>query len=356
MAPRFPTPRGPLTDALRSHLIDDGPLLPRVPASIDVLVDDDVQLALWCCYQLHYQGFADVPDEAEWDLQTLAFRADLEARFEAALRDEHAVAALPADPTLALRILATRSGPPLAKTIEQSGTLDHLREFAIHRSSYQLKEADPHTWAIPRLHGRGRSAMIEIQADEYGEGRPGQAHAEIFAAALRDLGLDDRFGHYVDRLPGVTLATDNLVSMFGLHRRLRGALIGHLALFEMCSVTPMTRYLHAARRLGGLPNLERFYEVHVEADVHHARLALDEMVGSFAHDEPELGPDIIFGASALQRVETRLARHLLSSWDGGRSSLRPALGPPTEVPPSGPDERPDPRGRTLLLTGATTPA
>ena len=130
-------------------------------------------------------------------------------------------------------------------------------EFAIHRSAYQLKEADPHTFAIPRLGGPGRSAMIEIQADEYGGGRPGEAHAELFAAAMTDLGLDATFGHYVDRLPGSTLATDNLVSLFALQRRLRGALIGHLALFEMCSVTPMSRYLAAARRIGEAPNLER---------------------------------------------------------------------------------------------------
>ena len=30
------------------------------------------------------------------------------------------------------------------------------REIAVHRSGYQLKEADPHTWAIPRLNGSGQ--------------------------------------------------------------------------------------------------------------------------------------------------------------------------------------------------------
>ena len=166
--------------------------------------------------------------------------------------------------------------------------------------------------------------MIEIQVDEYGGGRPGEAHAELFAAAMTDLDLDPTFGHYVDRLPGSTLATDNLVSLFALQRRLRGALIGHLALFEMCSVTPMSRYLAAARRVGGAPNLERFYEVHVEADVHHARLALHEMVGGFVADEPALADDIVFGAAALSRVEARFAAAILDAWRAGWSSLRPA--------------------------------
>lgn len=336
MSPRLPAPRGPLSTALIDHLRTGTPLLPRIRDDIDALADDDFHLALWCCYELHYRGFDDVEDAAEWDLQVLAFRVDLEGRFERALRDEHATAVLPENPSAALRMISTWAGPPLARIIEETGTIEHLREFAIHRSSYQLKEADPHTWAIPRLSGPGRSALIEIQVDEYGEGRPGEAHAEIFAAAMRDLGLDETFGHYIDRLQGATLATDNLVSMFGLNRRLRGALIGHLALFEMCSVIPMGRYLTAARRVGGLPALEQFYEVHVEADAHHARLALDEMVAKFIDYEPELGADIIFGAAALSRVEARMARSILQAWEAGETSLLPSQpsdhGPGVERP------------------------
>jgi hypothetical protein len=172
--------------------------------------------------------------------------------------------------------------------------------------------------------------MVEIQADEYGDGVPGQAHCELFAAAMVDLDLDPTFAAYVDRLPGVTLATDNLISMFGLHRRLRGAAVGHLALFEMCSVAPMSHYLRAAQRHGGLPALERFYEVHVEVDEHHAVLALEGMVTPMVEADPELGPDIVFGAAALSRAEARLADHILRSWATGRSSLLPEV--PVAVP------------------------
>src|SRR5690606_28886980 len=200
-----------------------------------------------------------------------------------------------------------------------------LEEFAVHRSLYQLKEADAHTFGIPRLAGPGRAAMIEIQADEYGGGKPGESHAELFAAAMEELGLCTEMGAYVDALPGTTLATDNLVTMFGLNRRLRGALVGHLALFEMCSVVPMSRYLSAARRVGGLEALERFYEVHVEIDAHHAEVALRRMVGGIVETEPDLAGDIIFGAAALSRVEARFAQQVLVSWREGRSSLRRVL-------------------------------
>src|SRR5215207_5528275 len=113
-----------------------------------------------------------------------------------------------------------------------------------------------------------------------------------------ELGLDPTFGHYVDRLPGSTLATDNLVSYFGLHRRWRGALVGHLALFEMCSVGPMGRYSNALRRLGVGQRARRFYDEHILADEHHQHVALD-MVEGLLEVEPILGGEVIFGARAL---------------------------------------------------------
>ena len=91
----------------------------------------------------------------------------------------------------------------------------------------------------------------------------------------------------------------------------------------MCSVVPMGHYLRAAERLGGLPALERFYEVHVEVDEHHARLALEEMVRPMVEADPSIAADVIFGAAALSRVEARLADHVLRSWGEGRSSLLP---------------------------------
>ncbi|WP_421119349.1 iron-containing redox enzyme family protein [Aquihabitans daechungensis] len=325
MSPMLPTPRGPLSSALLARLADGDHLGDPSLRGVDPLTDDDFHLALWCCYELYHHGFEGVDDDQEWDPEIVRYRRVLESVFEAALRCEHQPGAVPSDPQVALRVIGTWAGPPLASTVAAHGELHHLQELAVHRSAYQLKEADPHTWAIPRLSGRGRSAMIEIQADEYGSGVPGEAHAELFADAMDQLGLCSEFGHYIDRLPGTTLATDNLVTMFGLNRRLRGALVGHLALFEMCSVTPMAKYLAAARRVGGLSALERFYEVHVDVDAHHADLALNQMVAGFVADEPQLAEDVIFGAAALAKVEGRFAHQILRAWEDGGSSLRPTL-------------------------------
>ena len=201
----------------------------------------------------------------------------------------------------------------------------------MHRSAYQLKEADPHSWALPRLHGRPKAAMIEIQADEYGGGDPRRIHAVLFARAMDALGLDSRYGAYVDRTPAITLATVNLMSMLGLQRRLRGAIVGHLALFEMTSSVPNRRYGNGLRRLGFGAEATAFYDEHVVADAVHENVAAVDLAGGLARQDPTLAPDILWGAAALAELEGRFARHLLDCWADGRSSLRAPIEPPAAV-------------------------
>jgi hypothetical protein len=206
----------------------------------------------------------------------------------------------------------------------ESGTREQMREFCAHRSAYQRNEADPHTWAIPRLRGRAKAAIVAIQYDEYGDGDASAMHAELFGSTMAALGLDPRPGAYLDRLPGTTLATGNLVTLLGLHRRWRAAAVGHLALFEMTSVTPMGRYAAALRRLGLPEDARRFYDEHVAADEVHERIAQDELVAGLLEAHPSAGGDVLFGARALAATERRFARALLGSWrQGGSSLLRP---------------------------------
>src|SRR3954452_22122882 len=104
-------------------------------------------------------------------------------------------------------------------------------------------------------------------------------HSGLFAQAMEALGLDATVNRYVDRLPGATLATVNLMSLFGLHRRWRGAIVGHLAAFEMTSSVPNRRYANALRRLGFGPRATDFFDEHVEADAVHENLAAVDLAG-----------------------------------------------------------------------------
>ena len=295
----------------------------------DGWADDDLQLALYLCYELHYRGFQGVDPRWEWHPDLLAFRSCLEDSFETGLTE--LVTFAPGTPAGSVEselwsLVEDAGGPSLSGYVCERGTLEQVRELAVHRSAYQLKEADPHTWAIPRLVGGSKAAMVEIQADEYGGGVEAEMHASLFAVTMAELGLDSRYGAYLDWIPGPTLATVNLMSLFGLHRRLRGALVGHLAVFEMTSVGPMGRYDAALARLGIGSRGRRFYQVHVEADAHHQHVASSEMAGRLAQDEPELADDILFGARALMAVERRFTEHVLDCWQAGRPSLRAPLG------------------------------
>jgi hypothetical protein len=331
-APPLPEPRGPLSEALFDLL--PGP--PRRAPRLGEVGDpwgEDLQLALYCCYELHYRSFAGVPDGWEWHPPLLAWRAELEEAFEVALRQacepagavagDHPGAAV--DVVEALRAQAAADGPSLSAHMEAQGTLEQFREFVVHRSPYQLKEADPHTWAIPRLEGTAKAAVVHVQMEEYGEGVEAAMHSTLFAGTMAALGLDASYGRYLDLVPATTLATTNLISMFGLHRRLRGALVGHLALFEMTSVTPMARYSAALARLGAPAEARRFYDVHIEADEVHGDVALHDMAASLGRQHPDLAADIAFGAVAANLVEGRFAAALLDAWAAGRTSLRAPL-------------------------------
>jgi Iron-containing redox enzyme len=325
----LPQPRGAVTELLLDAL--PGPVSrTRAPkAQVSPLRatpepgdDEDLQLALYLCYELHYRGLPGVDERWEWEPSLLALRGELERRFEGDLRRDVPVPAPRDAMDLALRaIMDADDAPSLSKHLERRGSLEQFREFVIHRSAYQLKEADPHSWALPRLTGGPKAAMVEIQADEYGGGDPRRIHAQLFADAMDALGLDSRYGAYVDHIPAVTLATVNLMSMFGLHRRLLGAIVGHLALFEMTSSVPNRRYARGLRRLG-VPEATGFFDEHVVADAVHENVAAVDLAGGLARAQPALEPDILWGAAALIELEGRFARHLLESWETGRSSLR----------------------------------
>ncbi|MGH2717073.1 MAG: iron-containing redox enzyme family protein [Actinomycetota bacterium] len=321
--PTLPTPRGPLSAYVVAALANRPHRLPPAPETTGG-DEDDFHLALYCCYELHYRGFDGCDPEWEWEPSLLSFRRRLEARFEAELRREIGPSDVaPSAVEQELWALARSDvAPSLSSYMLKRATLTQFREFLVHRSAYHLKEADPHSWAIPRLEGAAKAALIEIQADEYGGGRAPLMHATLFAHTMQALGLDARYGAYLDWIPGVSLASVNLISLLGLHRRLRGALVGHLALFEMTSTAPNRRYGLGLRRLGFGPEATHFFDEHVLADSVHELVAVHDLAASLAFSEPTLVGDIIFGARALAVMEQRCAQHLISSWRAGASSLR----------------------------------
>ena len=321
-ASRLPIARGPLSAVVIDRLTGRA-----AGTTVDVDVDDplgdeDLHLALYVCYELHYRGFDGVDDALEWDQHLLALRGALESAFEGAIRDEVPTEPIaPADVPARLRAIAEAGDAQIATFLGRSAERWHYEEFMIHRSAYHLKEADPHSWVIPRLFGPAKAALIEIQSDEYGGGDVDWMHAVLFGRTMELLGLDARYGAYLNRIPGRTLATVNLMSLFGLHRRLRGSAMGHLAAFELSSARPNRLYGNGLRRLGLRDDVTVFFDEHVEADSVHDMIATYDLAGALALQEPILSADIVFGARALELLDARWADRVLGRWRAGSTSL-----------------------------------
>ncbi|MCR2763119.1 iron-containing redox enzyme family protein [Microbacterium sp. zg.B48] len=323
-------PAGPIGDSLLEATRT------ALAASPDIAADDDLQFSLFLLYACAYGSLDWIDPDWEWHTGLLDARRAIESAFESELRrsvamPEPPVADAEAIAAALFALTAPTPGPSLSRFLAKRATLAQAREFLVQRSVYTLREADPHSWAIPRLTGRPKAALVEIQSDEYGGGRPERMHAEIFARTMRGAGLDPTYGRYVHLVPAVTLASQNAMSMFGINRRLLGAIVGHLAAFEMTSSLPNRMYGDGFRRLGFGADVTEYFDEHVEADAVHEQIAARDLAGGLGEDRPDLIADIFFGAAACLALDDRVADGMRAAFEGGRSSLRPGAELPARV-------------------------
>ena len=281
---------------------------------------DDLQLALYVCYELHYRSFAGVDGRWEWDPDLLRLRSAMEDCFVDALRrdvvDESDLAS-----ALEPLLVEPVDADGVSQFLRDSATLDQLREYLAMRSLYHLKEADPHAWVIPRLQGQAKASLVAVEFDEFGAGRADRAHAHLFANLMAALGLDDTYGHYLDAAPSPALATVNMMSMFGLHRSLRGALVGHFAAAEITTAPAARRMVQALQRLAAPAECFVFYDEHIEADAVHEQVMRHDVLEDLVEHEPDLERDIVFGIVATSLLEDRLAAYLLTNWREGNNAV-----------------------------------
>jgi hypothetical protein len=288
----------------------------------------DLQLALYMCYELHYRGFAGVDPAWEWSPALLHLRAQLERAFLAGVRRD--VGPIEPDHTAVAEMDALSiepvNGEGPSYYLRDTGTWEQMREYFVHRSLYHLKEGDPHAWAIPRLTGQAKASFVAVEFDEYGAGRGAHLHQQLFANLMDAAGLDSTYLGYLDAVPAEALAVVNLMSMFGLHRRLRGAAIGHFAATEITSPPGSRRLVEALQRLGAPDACVTFYREHVEADAVHEQVVRIDVVGDMVARDPRLDRDVVFGMRAFGVVEDHLADTMIAAWKAGQTSLRRPLG------------------------------
>lgn len=147
-------------------------------------------------------------------------------------------------------------------------------------------------------------------------------HSQLFADLLTDAGLSAGYLDYLDRTPACGLATVNFMSLCGLHRSLRGALVGHFAAAEITTAPSAQRLDKGLQRLDAPERCRLFYTEHVEADAVHEQVLRNDVVGGLLADEPHLASDVVFGVQATDLLESRLAEHFMTAWQDGRSAIR----------------------------------
>ncbi len=286
----------------------------------------DLQLALSMCYELHYRGFSGVDPAWEWHPALLTLRAELEHVFLAGVhRDVGPVENQTAEAEMEAISMDPADGTGPSYHLRDSGTWEQMCEYLVHRSLYHLKEGDPHAWAIPRLTGKAKAAFVAVEFDEYGAGQGSRLHQQLFADLLAAAGLNASYWAYIDAVPAESLAVVNIMSLFGLHRSLRGAAIGHFASTEITSPPGSRRMVQALQRMQAPAACVEFYSEHVVADAVHEQVVRIDVVGDLVAAEPQLDRDVVFGIRAHAAVENRLAERIMTSWEQGGSSLRVPL-------------------------------
>ncbi|MEE1930763.1 iron-containing redox enzyme family protein [Streptomyces sp. TRM 70351] len=328
----LPAPRGDLSAAVLGVLSAGDPpgRLPAPPPGTDPY-GEDLHLALHLCYELHYQGLEGVPDRFEWDPALLTLRAALEDVFLTALHADTA-AGDDVDAALGELLVEPAEGGGVAGYLLDEGRWWQMREYLTHRSVYHLKEADPHAWVIPRLDGQAKASLVAVEFDEFGGGHGARVHARLFADALTGAGLDPGYLHHLDDVPAPAIAIVNMMSMFGLHRALRGALVGHFAAAEISTAPSARKMAKALERMEAAAACAHFFTEHIEADAVHEQVMRREVLGDLLGREPELAADVVLGIRATEHLEDRLAHHLLTAWRRGTTSLRRPLA---DSPPTG---------------------
>jgi hypothetical protein len=315
----LPPPRGPLSASVVATLTEGVAPSPDVGGADPF--GDDLQLALHLCYELHYRGFAGVDPEWEWDADLLRLRAELEAVFLAAMT-EHVAGGTDVASAVDALLVEPVPGTGVSHFLRDEGEWWQMREYFAVRSIYHHKEAEPHAWVIPRLDGQAKAALVAVEYDEFGGGRAERMHSQLFADLLAAAGLSPEYLHYLDQAPAAALATVNMMSLFGLHRRWRAALAGHFTAAEITTGPSAQRMDEALARLGADPACRLFYTEHVEADAVHEQVMRHDVLGDLLEREPDLAPDVVFGIQATELLEDRLGAHLLGNWRAGRSALR----------------------------------
>ncbi|NKV12092.1 iron-containing redox enzyme family protein [Rhodococcus hoagii] len=273
-------------------------------------------------YELHLQGIDGVDDRWEWESASrrgpAAAGATVRRRYPRAPGDRVAAARgrFGDDVVAALWEMNAPTREP--------GLSDFMARTRCSSSSANCSSPVAETSCV-RLtstpsaspHGRGpKAALLEIQIDEYGQGRLDRMHSRLFATTMRELGRSDAYAHYLDAVSPRDVGDVECAVLFRGAPPHLGALVGHLCAIETTSALPSKKYsagLHA--RYGSAATL--FFDEHVRRIPSTSRSRSATPRGRSGERSAELLDDVLLGAAACLALDDLLGEHVTDCWSRG---------------------------------------
>ncbi|HLV54745.1 MAG TPA: hypothetical protein VKY71_04140 [Actinotalea caeni] len=343
----LPRARGPISQALLTLLAGPPTRDPGILAASHVTelwqVEDDVPwwragddaaLALVHLAELDRRGLEGVPNgweghpllaSARWSLAT-PLRYGLE-RLRESVELPPRVTGLGVARVVVAMVAGAAEG--------SAATRDGLVTTAVQR----LRERDARAVLLPRLAGTPRRLLACTLAGDPAEidGVPGAGAGDTerdgIGAVLRHLGLSDRTGEHLDRLPGPALWRLALLDHLVAHRATRGVAMGWLTAADGLAASGRFATGDALRGLGLDAAERQAWDGCVVG-----RLTTLVATESLVDAEPGLAADVLLGARACVTATTAV-EHDLAAWSTSAAhdphdtpEVDEAPGETTEVP------------------------
>ena len=226
----------------------------------------------------------------------------LEAEFRGRL-DSRIVTGPVTDPVDAVRRTA-RSDlvPTIYEWLRDDATWPELVEFLAWEGGPDAGFDDFVALAQVGIRGGPKVALAANYWDELGRGRLDEVHTVLHDRLVEATAMP-RIPH--DQLPVSALERLAIGAMLATNRALQPEALGAFGLLELQAGPRCRAVVGAMRRLGGPPGALPFYEEHAEADPHHGRAWLAEVIVPLSGHQPDWGERMVRGTRWRAEVNRR---------------------------------------------------
>lgn len=143
-------------------------------------------------------------------------------------------------------------------------------------------------------HGAEKMEIANNYYDEMGNGNPEEVHTHLFAKALTELNVDEKY--IKDNMLLDSIISGNLSACLALSRRHYFKSVGYFGVTEYLAPRRFKHVVSAWKR-NNLPEAGIVYhDLHIGIDTVHAKGWLNNIIAPLVEETPAIGKDIAIGA------------------------------------------------------------